>query len=291
VLVADFAGKFTIGNPSWLTEANGRLFVVATASHYGSEIWVAELPPPPAGDYNANSVADAADYVLWRHTLGSTTDLRANGDDSGASAGIIDQADYAVWRSHFGEVAAAAGSAAGGAGLGADGGAKSEERGASGDSVELGMGSGEVVEVVEGARSEERGASGAGLRSADFGLRIEDLNQFVVVGGGTPSPRRGEFRAPRTSLGGRGGISAAARNAFRPGGRTTLGGDDLDSRATALLAVVGRGHVRAAEVASIAWGQEDVRKREASHREAVDWAFAEANLSRRIGSDIGLDVS
>jgi uncharacterized protein DUF642 len=55
-----------------------------------------------AGDYNRNGVVDAADYTVWRDTLGSTTDLRANGDNTGASAGKIDQADYAVWKSHFG---------------------------------------------------------------------------------------------------------------------------------------------------------------------------------------------
>ncbi len=64
----------------------------------------------PLPDYNGNGVVDAADYVLWRKTLGSTTNLLANGDDTGPSAGIIDQADYAVWRTNFGNTAAAAGS-------------------------------------------------------------------------------------------------------------------------------------------------------------------------------------
>ena len=36
------------------------------------------------GDYNANGTVDAADYTIWRDTLGSTTDLRANGDNTGA---------------------------------------------------------------------------------------------------------------------------------------------------------------------------------------------------------------
>jgi hypothetical protein len=54
------------------------------------------------GDYNGNGVVDAADYTIWRDTLNSTTDLRANGDNSGASAGKIDQADYLFWKSHFG---------------------------------------------------------------------------------------------------------------------------------------------------------------------------------------------
>ncbi|HEX3601598.1 MAG TPA: endo-1,4-beta-xylanase [Lacipirellulaceae bacterium] len=50
------------------------------------------------GDFNGDHVVDAADYVVWRSTAGSTTDLRAdaNGD------GIVDQTDYAIWRSKFG---------------------------------------------------------------------------------------------------------------------------------------------------------------------------------------------
>lgn len=55
-----------------------------------------------AGDYNLNGVVDAADYSIWRDTLGSTTDLRANGDNTGASANKIDQADYTYWKNRFG---------------------------------------------------------------------------------------------------------------------------------------------------------------------------------------------
>jgi GH35 family endo-1,4-beta-xylanase len=50
------------------------------------------------GDYNADGVVDAADYTVWRDSLGSTDNLRAdgNGDEQ------IDQQDYVVWKSHFG---------------------------------------------------------------------------------------------------------------------------------------------------------------------------------------------
>jgi T5SS/PEP-CTERM-associated repeat protein len=54
------------------------------------------------GDYNENGVVDAADYVIWRATLGSTVDLRANGDDTGASQGRIDQADLNYWKARYG---------------------------------------------------------------------------------------------------------------------------------------------------------------------------------------------
>jgi hypothetical protein len=43
---------------------------------------------------------DAADYALWRNTLGSTTDLQADGDGNGT----VDQNDYTYWRTQFGNV-------------------------------------------------------------------------------------------------------------------------------------------------------------------------------------------
>lgn len=73
-------------------------------------------PVMVAGDYNGNGIVDAADYTIWRDTLGSTTDLRANGDTTGASATVIDQADYTFWKSHFGATSGAgAGAIAGSA--------------------------------------------------------------------------------------------------------------------------------------------------------------------------------
>jgi hypothetical protein len=50
------------------------------------------------GDYNGDGVVDAADYLVWRSTIGSTTDLRADGNGNG----VIDSADYAVRTSLFG---------------------------------------------------------------------------------------------------------------------------------------------------------------------------------------------
>jgi predicted outer membrane repeat protein len=56
-----------------------------------------QLSPLP-GDYNYSGTVDAADYALWRKSVGATNDLRADGDGSG----VVDQNDYEVWRANFG---------------------------------------------------------------------------------------------------------------------------------------------------------------------------------------------
>lgn len=50
------------------------------------------------GDYNRDETVDAADYTIWRDTLGSMTDLRADGDGNG----VINQNDYVIWKNAFG---------------------------------------------------------------------------------------------------------------------------------------------------------------------------------------------
>jgi hypothetical protein len=51
------------------------------------------------GDYNHDGLVDAADYTLWRDSLGSPVELAPDG----TSSHIIDIADYATWKLHFGE--------------------------------------------------------------------------------------------------------------------------------------------------------------------------------------------
>ena len=56
------------------------------------------------GDYNSDLVVDAADYTVWRDTLGSTTDLRADGNGDL----IINELDYDAWKTKFGNTQAQA---------------------------------------------------------------------------------------------------------------------------------------------------------------------------------------
>jgi hypothetical protein len=73
----------------------------------------AQAPPGPVlpGDYNLDNVVDAADYVAWRKTLG-TTGLPAYSGADGDGDTTIDDDDYDVWQENFGEMLAGAGSVA-----------------------------------------------------------------------------------------------------------------------------------------------------------------------------------
>jgi hypothetical protein len=55
------------------------------------------IPEPMPGDFNRDGYVNAADYTIWRDTLGSSTFLAADANNSGA----IDSDDYNIWQSHF----------------------------------------------------------------------------------------------------------------------------------------------------------------------------------------------
>ncbi len=67
---------------------------------YGTSNVLLAVAPTLLGDYNANGVVEAGDYVVWRATLGDVgIALPADGDGDG----MIGAGDYDVWRAHFGE--------------------------------------------------------------------------------------------------------------------------------------------------------------------------------------------
>ncbi len=77
--------------------------LAATGSIYIDDISVALLAAPVlAGDYNHDGTVDAADYLVWRNSLGATgSGLAADGDGDGT----VTTLDYDLWRQHFGESA------------------------------------------------------------------------------------------------------------------------------------------------------------------------------------------
>lgn len=66
--------------------------------------------PALPGDYNLDEIVDAADYTLWRDTLGASVTQFAGADGDGD--GQIDQDDYQVWVDNFGESLPGSGGAA-----------------------------------------------------------------------------------------------------------------------------------------------------------------------------------
>jgi len=59
--------------------------------------------PGLLGDFNSDGAVNAADYTVWRNNVSSSFNLNGNGDETGASAGVVDQADYELWKLRYGE--------------------------------------------------------------------------------------------------------------------------------------------------------------------------------------------
>ena len=61
---------------------------------------------PISGDYNADRMVDAADYIVWRKAFGRNVvpGLSADGNHDGT----VNEEDYAVWRGNFGNMLSAA---------------------------------------------------------------------------------------------------------------------------------------------------------------------------------------
>ena len=62
----------------------------------------------PTGDYNGDGVVDAADYTVWRNTLGNTVPIGTGAD--GDQSGEIDAGDYTFWKSRYGNFVPGVGS-------------------------------------------------------------------------------------------------------------------------------------------------------------------------------------
>jgi hypothetical protein len=78
---------------------------------------VGSVPPPivPTGDYNGNKVVDAADYTVWRDSLGNSVTTPGTAAD-GDKSGTIDNGDFTFWVSKFGNSVPGAGAGASAAG-------------------------------------------------------------------------------------------------------------------------------------------------------------------------------
>jgi formylglycine-generating enzyme required for sulfatase activity len=104
--IRDVAGGSWFNNATYLASslfASGQgISADSEASSVGFRV-ARVVPQLAPGDYNGDGYVDAADYTIWRDTLGSHSDLRANGDNTGSSMNVIDAADYDVWKTNYGQ--------------------------------------------------------------------------------------------------------------------------------------------------------------------------------------------
>ena len=88
---------------SFLTDASA-FFSGGAGNVYLDNLIIINSDLPPleglVGDYNGDETVNAADYTVWRDTLGAGgPDLPADGNGND----LVDATDYDVWREHFGE--------------------------------------------------------------------------------------------------------------------------------------------------------------------------------------------
>ncbi len=88
--------------------ASGMLEVGLWAGSYGGGIsngdaqfdWAEIILGVPAGDYNENGIVDAADYTVWRDSLGLAVENWSGADGDGD--GMITDNDFAIWKQNYG---------------------------------------------------------------------------------------------------------------------------------------------------------------------------------------------
>lgn len=98
-------GTFAAGvTPAFFAGSSGNVFTtIGTSDVYGLSHLATTLTTTVRtnfADYNRNGVVDAADYVLWRKTLGTLVPNGTAADGNGD--GVINQPDYNLWRRYFG---------------------------------------------------------------------------------------------------------------------------------------------------------------------------------------------
>ncbi|MEN1678133.1 MAG: sulfatase-like hydrolase/transferase [Planctomycetota bacterium] len=117
---AQLAGGLMVTGSSGFSPAAGDAYEVISASSVSGEFESLDLPQLTsdlmwqvdygansvtlrvtlAGDYNGDGIVNAADYTVWRDTLGQTVDQQTGADGDGD--GVITLADYETWRNNYG---------------------------------------------------------------------------------------------------------------------------------------------------------------------------------------------
>ncbi len=99
---------------------DGALYVIEWGTNFGGGNANAKLVrieftgnlPTLLGDYNGDHSVNAADYTVWRNSLGQTGLTPFSGADANGD-GKVTMSDYNIWKTHYGETVPSAGAGAG----------------------------------------------------------------------------------------------------------------------------------------------------------------------------------
>lgn len=86
------------GNGNFVTFQRGDGTFASTIVNNMMVETVPETPAGLLGDYNGDTKVDAADYTVWRNSVGTATLLNRNP----LSTGPVGQSDYQFWKQHYG---------------------------------------------------------------------------------------------------------------------------------------------------------------------------------------------
>jgi hypothetical protein len=90
--------------------AGGSQLTNSPTNYAGATGSVNLAPPATTGDYNHDGTVNAADYTVWRDTLGQSAAPHGSGADGDAD-GAINDGDYTFWKDNFGDTVPGGGSA------------------------------------------------------------------------------------------------------------------------------------------------------------------------------------
>ena len=88
-----------IGSPSGVSSAGNGLYGGVIFDNI--KLTLEDIVSPLTGDYNGDGEVDAADYTVWRDTLGDSVLNDGDGAD-GNENGVVDPLDYNVWVTNYG---------------------------------------------------------------------------------------------------------------------------------------------------------------------------------------------
>ncbi|TWT99441.1 Matrixin [Botrimarina colliarenosi] len=106
LVMADSGGVGVLESVSYAAGVAGSFAVKVSGATSATQLYRLEIAVESlglVGDYNGDELVNAADYTVWRDSLGSTTELAADGDGNLE----IGPADYSVWAAAYGTTAPA----------------------------------------------------------------------------------------------------------------------------------------------------------------------------------------